>query len=232
MSGQQIGVGMSALAATALRSLPAAIGLFFLSFALLGALGYLLAPFPNRVWPLAAAFLYFHAVFIAAVTWKQMRPSEPALRCVASPGFAAGGLLVLPLLAFALLDVVGASYSCADGRAYRSSSVPNLPWVWIGWAVLTVSALPVRCIAAVVRETPPLVPIGRRLLLMVPFVPPVLFFGFPFQWHLPECSPPFEGWGFMEGGLVLVPLLGLFLFTLSFSMATLSAAFVDEDRLG
>jgi hypothetical protein len=72
----------------------------------------------------------------------------------------------------------------------------------------------------------------RRLLPLLAFLPLVLLLGLPFERHVPNCVPPFDGWGMFEGGAVLWPLLGLFLFVMSFSMAALSAAFVDEDRLG
>ena len=232
MSGDEARSGGVPLAAIVAKTLPAATGLACVSFALLVALGYLVAPFALGVWFLAAAFFYFHAVFVASVAWKAMRPSQSVFRCVRTPGLAAGALLLLPILMFALLDGKGASHSCADGAAYGDSLVPKLPWLWIGWALLTAAALPARCIGAVIREAPPLVPIGRRLLHMLPFLPPILLFGLPFQRHTPNCAPPFDGWGFMEGGAVLFPLLGLFWFSLSFSMAILSAAFVDQDRLG
>ena len=230
MSGEQ--ARRASPLAAAVKALPAAVGLSFLSFALLSAFGYLVAPFAFGVWLIGAALLYVHGVFIAALAWKQMQPAQSVFRCVRSPGLAAGALLALPILMFVLLDGKGASYSCADGLAYRDSLVPDLPWLWIGWAALTATAFPARCIGVVIRDAPPLVPIGRRLLLMLPFLPPVLLTGFPFERHVPNCSPPFDGLGFMEGGTVIIPLLGLFWFTLSFSMAALSAAFVDQDRLG
>lgn len=223
---------MSGQAAQMLKSLPPALALAFASFATLVLMGYAVAPLAFGVWLIAAALFYFHSVFIAAVAWKQLRPRESIFRCALRPGLAAGAMLVVPILMFALLDAYGASHSCADGAAIRTSSVPNLPWLWIGWAVLTATAFPARCIGAVLREAPPLVPIWRRLLLMVPFVPPILLFGWPFERHVPNCSPPFDGWGMFEGGAVLWPLLGLFWFALTFSMGWLSAAFVDQDRLG
>jgi hypothetical protein len=201
-----------------------------LSFLLLLLFGALAGFLPQGIWLIGAAFFYAHAVFIAAVAWKQVRPSETIFRCARSPGLAAGALLVLPILMFALLDGIGASYACAEGAARRTSAIPNIPWLWIGWAVLTATAFPARCIGLATGEAPRLVPIGRRLLPMAAFVPPILLFGAPFQRHVPNCSPPFDGMGLFEGGAVVLPLLGLFWFILSFSMGALSGAFVEEDR--
>ena len=214
------------------ETLGPAIALAFLSLAAVVGLKMLLGPVPGAQWVPYAALVYFHAVFIATIAWKALHRERPLLRCVVRPGLAGGAALTLPILMFALLDLLGASYVCADGAVVWTSPVPNLPWLWIGWSVLTVIALPALCVGLAVGEMPPLIPVRRRLALAAAFVPLVLVTGLVFEWRAPDCTPPFDGWGFMEGGMVLVPLVGLFWFVLSFSMAALSAAFVDQDRLG
>jgi hypothetical protein len=67
----------------------------------------------------------------------------------------------------------------------------------------------------------------HRAMLLAPFAVIVLVTGLPFQRRAIDCTPPFDGgWGIFEGGMVAIPLLALFLFSMAFSLAVLSAAFV------
>ena len=188
---------------------------------------------PLAIFVLFALFFWFHGVFIAAIAWKQVKPARSLLRTVLSPGLLAGAILALPILAFAMLDAWGSAYVCADGRVHDRNPVPDLPGLWIGWALLALTAFPGRAIGFVIGEPPPLVPLWRRVLLALPFTPFLWFFGYFFEWREVDCSPPFDdpGWGLFEGGLVLLPLLGLFLFLQSFSLALVSAASVDQPAL-
>ena len=199
-----------------------------LTLGLLAAVG---GSLPLAGFVLFGLFFWFHGVFIAAIAWKQLKPARPLLRTVRSPGLPAGAILALPILAFALLDAWGSAYFCAEGRAHDLNAVPDLPWLWIGWACFVLTALPARAVGLVIGEQPPLVPLWRRALLALPFTPVLWFLGYFFEWPAPvNCSPPFDnpGWGLFEGGMVLLPLLGLFLFVESYSLALLAGASVDQ----
>ena len=214
------------LGAMTASAVPSAVGLAFLSAATLT-----LALFPPASMPavgLIALLVWFHAVFIVTVTWKQLKPGRPLFSCLVSPGLKAGAILAAPIFAFALLDAFGAVYSCAEGLAYGRSPVPNFPWLWIGWTCLALTALPARTIGVAIGEQPPLIPLWRRAILTLPFLPFLWIFGYVFEWREIDCTPPFEGWGLFEGGLFMIPLLGLFWFVASFSLAVLSAACVDQ----
>ena len=123
------------------------------------------------------------------------------------------------------LDQLGTNAMCGDGRMYEPSTLPQLPWAWIGWGLLVVSALPSRLLGYPAQR---LLPWPERVILAAPFAAAVLFTGMPFQRAIDDCAI-IEGWGLFEGGLFLIPLLALFLFTLSFSIAVLSAAFVRPE---
>jgi hypothetical protein len=226
-----IGEDLDRLGATAKRAMPPALLLAFVSAGLLAASSLALAPFQAGVFVLAILLVWFHAVFIAALTWQQVHPGRPILRCAGSPGLVAGAILAVPILAFALLDMFGASYFCADGAAHDRSAIPDWPWLWIGWAVLALGALPARAVGLIVGERPPLLPLWRRFVLALPFAPLLWLFGSVFEWRQVSCAPPFDnpGWGLFEGGMFLFPLLGLFWFTASLSLAVHSAASVDPE---
>ena len=85
-------------------------------------------------------------------------------------------------------------------------------------------------IGLVIREQPPLIPIWRRAVLLLPFVPFLWFFGHFFQFREVICTPPFDnpGWGLFEGGLFLLPLLGIYWFVSSFSLGVLSGVSIDQ----
>lgn len=161
-----------------------------------------------------------HALFVALLTDGLIRQSwRPRPRA-----FAAGLLLALPILLFGWLDVSGASYGCADGRVTWRSAVPTAPWAWIGWLVLTLAVLPARLLG---HGGAKLEPWPHRVLMLIPFAVILLVLGTPFQRHRINCTPPFEeGWGLFEGGAFMIPLLALFLFSMAWSLALVSAAAV------
>lgn len=123
------------------------------------------------------------------------------------------------------LDGLGTNAICADGKMRVPSTLPQLPWAWIGWALLVGTALPSRLLGYPAAR---LLHWSDRVILAAPFAAAVFVTGLPFQRAIGDCEIV-EGWGLFEGGLFLIPLLALFLFTLSFSIAVLSAAFVRPE---
>jgi hypothetical protein len=163
---------------------------------------------------------FAHALFITLLTDILVRRSwHPRGRAV-----LAALVLTLPISLFAVLDLSGASYGCADGRVTELGSVPLWPWAWIGWLLLATSALPARILghsAAAIEPWP------ERIMMLTPFALVILLTGAPFQRRTADCTPPFDGgWGLFEGGMVTIPLLALFFFSMAFSLAVLSAAAV------
>ncbi len=194
----------------------------------------LIAPLliPDAVWrqvPLllitgfltAALPLLAHGLFIVLLARHLLR--EPPRLGWRQWGAALA--LTAIMVAGLWLDGLGNNAMCGDGKMYAPSTLPQLPWAWIGWALLVVTALPSRLLGY---------PAGRllhwsdRVILAAPFAVAVFVTGLPFQRAIDDCEIV-EGWGLFEGGLFLIPLLALFLFTLSFSIAVLSAAFVRPE---
>lgn len=138
-----------------------------------------------------------------------------------------GTALVLAAIMFAAigLDWLGTNAMCGDGKMYEASTLPQLPWAWIGWGLLAVTALPSRLLGYPAER---LMHWSDRTILAAPFAVAVFVTDLPFQRAIGDCEIV-EGWGLFEGGLFLIPLLALFLFTLSFSIAVLSAAFVRPE---
>lgn len=177
---------------------------------------------------MAAAFLTIlaHALFVTLLT-------DHLITCKFRPQWRAIGAalaLAVPITLFAWLDAAGASHGCADGRVISRNVVPMWPWGWIGWLLLSISALPARLLghgSAAIRPWP------DRALMLAPFALIILLTGAPFQRRTMDCTPPFEGgWGLFEGGMVAFPLLALFLFSMAFALAVLSAAFVRQTGQG
>lgn len=168
-------------------------------------------------------FLWTHALFVLIIAGTSARkPLAPAqLHHV----FIASAPLTIVFAALAWLDNAGASYSCAEGHVIYRTGMPMLPWVWIGWGLLTLFAIPSRLTAWVAGKSQKLAPLWQRALLTLMVSPLIWFFGYVFQVRTMDCSRPMEGWGMFEGGMIMFPLLGLFLFTLSTSLAMLSGAF-------
>ena len=124
-------------------------------------------------------------------------------------------------------EELAASYGCAEGRMFRhNAAVPFLPWLWIGWFVLTAFAIPARMLAWLRKTQFVMMSAGRRFIWLLIGAFPVWLFGFVFQNRTVDCSRPQEMWGLFEGGVIAIPLLGIFLFVASTSMAMLSAAYV------
>ena len=68
------------------------------------------------------------------------------------------------------------------------------------------------------------------MILTAPITFLVLFLSVPFERKIIDCTPPFDGWGLFEGGMVLIPLLGLFLFAATLGAAILAATFVPAKK--
>jgi hypothetical protein len=160
-----------------------------------------------------------HGLFVALLADGVQRKSAD----IRAPAIGAGVLLGLLIWGFAQLDHWGTSYQCADGVLFYRSNVPMLPWLWIGWFFLALFAIPSRLLG---WRGSRLEPWTDRAAMCFPFALLIVLLGVPFQTHRIDCTGPFVGYGLFEGGLIAGPLLGLFLFSMAFSLAVLSAAYV------
>ncbi|MGB3847775.1 MAG: hypothetical protein WA940_18035 [Sphingopyxis sp.] len=208
------GAGSRLAGLTASAILPA-FGLAIASTILIVGLSFVM-PFLMVVLPLPA-----HGLFVVLLTRHLLH--EPLHLGWRESSVALG--LAAIMFAAIWLDQLGTNARCGDGRMYEPSTLPQLPWAWIGWGLLVVTALPSRLLGYPARR---LLSWPERVILAAPFAAAVLFTGLPFQRAIDDCAI-IEGWGLFEGGLFLIPLLALFLFTLSFSIAVLSAAFVRPE---
>lgn len=220
------------------RAVAPALGLALLSAATLLPLAWIagLLSGGSGFTPIALLLLcWLHGVFIVTLTARLLEPQRGLLGALAGPGLRGGSIMGVALLAFAALDAAGSGYSCADGAAYGRSAVPMLPWLWIGWLLLNLFAVPTRLAAPSAVHSRGIMIWQWRILLLTPFALVVLLLGQPFQDRVVDCTAPFEGYGLFEGGLVLLPLLGLFWFVASTTMAVLAAAYLNpvqtEDAL-
>ncbi len=207
------------------RSVLPAVGLAFLSVAMLGLLSVPLGALMRGAGGLLliGLFCWFHGIFVILLVWKTIKSNSFVLQFILHPGLAAGAVLAAPFALFGILDLMAASDICDGG------STPNLPWLWIGWLTLALSAAPARAIGLVIGEQPRLIPVGHRLVLTALVSPVVLLTGYAFEWRSPDCGRPVECCGLFEGGLLLLPMLGLFLFLLVYTLAALSSAFIAPD---
>lgn len=206
-------------------SIVPAIGLAFLSAATLAFLSLPLGAFLRGAGGLLllGLFGWFHGIFVVILVWKSIKSNAALLSFVVHPGVAAGAMLAVPFLLFGLLDLMAASDICDGG------SMPNLPWLWIGWAALALTAAPARAIGLAIGKQPRLIPFRRRVALTALVSPIVMLTGFGFEWRTPDCARRVECCGLFEGGLIILPLLGLFLFLLVYTLAALSAASIGPD---
>ena len=168
-------------------------------------------------------FILLHGLFVSAITRFLFDPPASWEVLYDSRVLLAGIGVTLAITPFALLDMEASDFICADGKL-RPSAIPPLPWFLIGWAALLLAAVPTRLLGwgRQVR----LLSLPHRIVLTAPFAILVMLLGKPFLTKRMDCEPPFDGWGLFEGGLFLLPLLGLFLFVASLSAAVLSATFV------
>jgi hypothetical protein len=170
---------------------------------------------------LIALTLPAHGLFVVLLTRYLLR--EPVRLGWRQLGTAIA--LAAIMFAAVWLDGLGTNAMCGDGKMYAPSTLPQLPWAWIGWGLLAVTALPSRLLGYPAEH---LLHWSHRTVLAAPFAVAVFVTGLPFQRAIDDCAIV-EGWGLFEGGLFLIPLFALFLFTMSFSIAVLSAAFVRPD---
>lgn len=213
------GLGL-AIASTALLT-----GIVFIAPAMIPEAAWRTAPAAALTGFAALALpLIAHGLFVTLLTRRLLR--EP-WRC----GWRQlGTAFILAAIMFGgiWLDGLGTNAICTDGKMQVPNSLPQLPWAWIGWGVLVMTALPARLLGYPAAR---LVHWSDRTILAAPFAVAVLVTGLPFQYAVEDCAI-IERWGVLEGGLFLLPLLALFLFTMSFSLAILNAAFVRPDTHG
>jgi len=171
-------------------------------------MGYVLLAFPHA----------FFITVIVAVVGMQKNIFINFLQILVSAVF-----LTLPIWLFIYLESQGTSYFCADGYAHFQSNVPLWPWLWIGWACIALLALPERIMIFVFGGGFELEPLWWRNMLMLPFMLVLYYLGYFFQVREVDCTPPFDGWGLLEGGMILIPMYLAFTFTLCFSLAMVAA---------
>ncbi|MEQ1687469.1 MAG: hypothetical protein ABL874_02725 [Sphingopyxis sp.] len=168
--------------------------------------------------------ILLHTLFIAAIATRLLDGTKSIFRHLYSrDAIVNGAMLALCFLPFVLLDIFSSSYGCADGKAYDVSVIPMLPWLWIGWLILNATGITARLGVPRIYQGNRRDTIYDRLFAIVPFAIPVLLFGYTFQIRSIDCTPPFDGFGFFEGGIVLFPLLGAFWFFMSVSSAIIAA---------
>ena len=173
---------------------------------------------------LVPVFFWAHAIFVILVAHAAL-PKAERYGSARSTLLASIPLAVI-FFGIAALDGAGADYFCAEGQLHRQGRIPMWPWAWIGWAAVSLLALPLRFTAWLSKHPIKLAPLWHRPLMMLPFAAPVVLFGWPFQIRQIDCVGPQEGWGLFEGGMAAWPLLGVFLFAMSTTMAILTAAYV------
>ena len=168
--------------------------------------------------------ILLHTVFIAVLAARLLDGSKSSFRHLMSRDVVVNsGKLALCFLPFVLLDIYSSSYRCADGKAYDVSAIPMLPWLWIGWLILNALGSTARFGVSTALQVHRRDTIFDRVFAMAIFTIPVFLFGFVFQMRRIDCTPPFDGFGLFEGGIVLIPLLAAFWFFMSASSAIIAA---------
>lgn len=167
-----------------------------------------------------ALFAFSHALFIVilvAFFGMQKNIFTNMLLIIIS-----AAILTAPISLFIYLENQGTSYFCADGYGHFQSNVPLWPWLWIGWACIAILALPERTMIFVFGGGFELEPIWSRIAIMLPFMLVLYYLGYFFQVREVDCTPPFDGMGLFEGGMILIPMYLGFIFSLGFSLAMIS----------
>jgi hypothetical protein len=142
---EPLGIGFSRLGKMIGRAILPGFGLAFLSLitllASISALGFITPSVLGNATaiPTFAFFFILHGVFVIAIARKLLAADIGIVNVLSWSSWRGGTLLALAITPFVLLDLKAASYSCADGKAYDVSTVPQLPWFLIGWAFLTIS---------------------------------------------------------------------------------------------
>ncbi|MCA1198360.1 hypothetical protein K9B35_10305 [Sphingomonas sp. R647] len=168
------------------------------------------------LWSAVALFIYLHAFFVMVLTGYGLGTAR-ARRWRSALWLGVRGGVVLAVVIAVALGAYVLSIRVAPGLDR------GLPWITILWAGLTASLAPARIAAWLWRVRLSLAPPLVRLMLMLPWLLVIWGTGLPAQRCTGEC------WGLMEGGIVMVPLLGLHLFIASVSTALLSAAGTRTD---
>lgn len=235
MSAAATGRDLARAFAMAGSTFPFAVGIAFASAAVqlfgtsaLHEAAELLAVNDPGELPALILAVWLHAVFIVTVAARATDPSEPASVPLFRAGISGGTILAAPILLFALLDSAGSAILCADGKVWRNSVVPDWPWLWIGWLSLALLGIPARILNAVASSSRPLLPFTRRLLVAAPAIPLIWLLGAAFQAPAADCDQLLS-FGLFEGGLFLLPLLGLFWFVSSFTLAIHGATSLSPD---
>ncbi len=161
---------------------------------------------------LATSHLMF-VVTMADFGVRRLDESGAAIGESVRIGLLGGGLLALPIVALLIAVYAG-----------PLSDLAGVPWLPILWIALAATALPAQIPIWLRGERPQLWPAWQRLPLVALFALPVVLVPLiPFP---QDC----ECYGFMEGGMIAMPLMaayyGTYLFGASITLALVSAASV------
>ena len=178
---------------------------------------------PNGGYLAGFALAVTHGLFIACVT--QIASGSSWRKLVTWRTLISGVVLALPIFVFGCLDSEADDFFCADGERLQSS-VPPLPWLWIGWVILAVFSLPGRVMAKLNGRNFRMLWTRRKLTILIASAIIIAVLGFPFQIRNTDCSAPYDrvSFGLMEGGLLTIPVYGAFWLAMSISLALLSAS--------
>jgi hypothetical protein len=177
----------------------------------------------RALWPLAVlAWIVFTHIWLALfLTGWRLRRETPGFRYGAAAGraaaWAAGGTALIALAVWSLILWPEEPASFAADRL-----PPRWHPVWLGimagWAAMCAFGLPARVMLGRRDRT---LGVGEAVAILVAVAAWLVVIDFL---SLPARTCQGECWGFMEGGMVMVPLLGLWLFLMTAGAAALSAA--------
>jgi len=181
--------------------------------------------------------IYLHVWFVLTMTGWLLRERSGvnplyriAGRTAASAGIVTATLVIALWAGSAALANVAATtgqsaywngfltYNEYSGWSVMGRQVWSAIWIPI-WTIAILLDLPARIVAGHNKRKEPLGPtLIRRAVAIAPWLVLVAVLGWPSQVCEGEC------WGMFEGGIVMMPIFGAYLFTLSLSCAAISAA--------
>lgn len=188
-----------------------------------------------------ALVVYAHAWFVLILTGWHLRRETPGFNKWKNVGRAAGRGLLLALVMVAVMiglttanDAFESTHARTTGDVIIAGDGLFYSWqassfVVLGrqlnsaiWMLLWIVAIASGAPARLMGGRPNHQPLGERLLTILvvatPWMTITALLGYPSQVCTGEC------WGFMEGGMIMIPIFALYLFTLSASCASVSAA--------
>ncbi|HEV7692871.1 MAG TPA: hypothetical protein VGO52_18700 [Hyphomonadaceae bacterium] len=191
-----------------------------------------------------SALLFFHVWFVLFMTGWHLRGATARTQkaiAIRSLAFAIPVTAVLMLIPYGFLlasENLQVGYSLDDpgtgdmafaggvvtysqqasGFVMFGRQLWSAIWIVV-WAAAILSDLPALVMAGPRQEPEP---VWRRWLLRLIAMAPWLLLALALGWPSQTCTG--ECWGLFEGGIVMIPIFGAYLFVLSTSCAALSAA--------